>query len=101
MAASTGRRQGARKPRIPPIEAALDPELAAKHAQLRHVDDTGPPSLIETDETNHLNRTRTGRLVTMWLAARFRHGAFQGVLAAGLIALLITAYGIGQLKAQS
>src|SRR5690242_12042731 len=42
MAASTGRRQGARKPRIPPIEAALDPELAAKHAKLRHVDDTVP-----------------------------------------------------------
>src|SRR5690242_7892574 len=26
--------------RILPIEAALDPEMAAKHAQLRHVDDS-------------------------------------------------------------
>src|SRR5690242_8609974 len=42
MAASTGRRLGSRKLRIPPIEVALDPELAAKHAKLRHVDDTGP-----------------------------------------------------------
>jgi len=42
MAASTGRRQGSRKLRIPPIEVALDPELAAKHAKLRHVDDTAP-----------------------------------------------------------
>src|SRR5947199_771081 len=42
MAASTRRRQGARKDCIPPIEAALDPELAAKHARLRHVDDTVP-----------------------------------------------------------
>jgi DNA topoisomerase I len=42
MAASTGRRKGARKLRIPPIEAALDPELAAKHAKLRHMDDTVP-----------------------------------------------------------
>jgi DNA topoisomerase I len=42
MAASTGRRKGARKPRISPIEAALDPELAAKHAKLQHVEDTVP-----------------------------------------------------------
>jgi len=68
--------------------------------------DTVHASVIETDETNHLetnhlDRTRTGRLVTMWLAARFRHAVFKGVLAAGLLALLITAYGIGQLKAQS
>src|SRR5436305_7468936 len=42
MAASSGRSPGARKPRIPPIEAALNPELAAKHAKLRHVDDTVP-----------------------------------------------------------
>src|ERR671938_616927 len=42
MAVSVGRRPATKKPRIPPIEAALDPELAAKHAQLRHVDDTGP-----------------------------------------------------------
>jgi uncharacterized protein len=62
--------------------------------------DTVHASLIETDETNHLDGTRTGRLVTMWLAARLRHAAFKGVLAAGL-ALLITAYGIRQLKAQS
>jgi len=68
--------------------------------------DTVHASVIETDETNHLetnhlDRTRMGRLVTMWLAARFRHAVVKGVLAAGLLALLITAYGIGQLKAQS
>src|ERR1043166_8146403 len=40
MAARTEKARGANKIRIPPIEAALDPELAAKHAQLRHVDDT-------------------------------------------------------------
>lgn len=42
MAVSTGRRRGPKKLSIPPIEVALDPELAAKHAQLRHVDDTAP-----------------------------------------------------------
>jgi DNA topoisomerase-1 len=42
MATSIKRRHGTKKIRLPPIEAALDPELAAKHAQLRHVDDTGP-----------------------------------------------------------
>ena len=40
MAPTIAKRQT--KKRIAPIEAALDPELAAKHAQLRHVDDTGP-----------------------------------------------------------
>ena len=43
MAASiSGRRRITKKPRIAPIEVALDPELAAKHAKLRHVDDTSP-----------------------------------------------------------
>ncbi|MBV8890583.1 MAG: DNA topoisomerase IB [Acidobacteria bacterium] len=42
MAVSTGRRRGPKKLSIPPIEVALDPELAAKHAQLRHVDDAAP-----------------------------------------------------------
>jgi len=42
MAARTEKARGANKIRIPPIGAALDPELAAKHAQLRHVDDTAP-----------------------------------------------------------
>ena len=42
MAAPAGRRRGAKKNLVPPIEAALDPELAAKHAQLRHVDDRAP-----------------------------------------------------------
>src|SRR5690348_12911361 len=42
MAARTEKARGANNIRIPPIEAALDPELAAKHAQLRHVDDTAP-----------------------------------------------------------
>jgi uncharacterized protein len=37
----------------------------------------------------------------MWRAARLRHAALIGLLAAGLLALLITARGIGQLKAQS
>jgi DNA topoisomerase-1 len=41
MAATIVKRRQTKK-RIAPIEAALDPELAAKHAQLRHVDDTGP-----------------------------------------------------------
>jgi DNA topoisomerase I len=42
MAASIGRRRSTKKRRISPIEVALDPELAAKHAKLRHVDDTAP-----------------------------------------------------------
>ena len=43
MAASiSGRRRTTKNPRIAPIEVALDPELAAKHAKLRHVDDTTP-----------------------------------------------------------
>jgi DNA topoisomerase I len=42
MATRTQKGRKRRKNRIPPIEAALDPELAAKHAQLRHVDDTAP-----------------------------------------------------------
>src|SRR5690349_14510307 len=58
-------------------------------------------SLIETDETNHLGRTRTGRPVTMSLPARLRHAALIGLFAAGLVAVLITARGVGQLKAQS
>jgi uncharacterized protein len=37
----------------------------------------------------------------MWLSARLRHAALIGLLAAGLLALLITAHGSGQLKAQS
>src|SRR5438270_10256853 len=63
--------------------------------------DTVVSSLIEIDATNHLGRTRTGGPVTMWRAARLRHAALIGLLAAGLLALLITASGIGQLKAQS
>ena len=63
--------------------------------------DTVVSSLVETDATNHLGRTRTGGLATMWRAARLRHAALVGLLAAGLLALLITARGIGQLKAQS
>src|SRR5437868_5312893 len=40
MGASAGRRQVRGKKHRPPIEAALDPEVAAKHAQLRYVDDS-------------------------------------------------------------
>lgn len=43
MAASGRTRRGPKKQAPgPPIEAALDPELAARHARLRHVDDTAP-----------------------------------------------------------
>src|SRR5437764_9977473 len=42
MSALSRRRRGAKKTASTPIEAALDPELAAKHAKLRHVDDTVP-----------------------------------------------------------
>ena len=42
MAVATGKARRSSKNSIPPIEAALDPELAAKHAQLRHVDDAAP-----------------------------------------------------------
>jgi uncharacterized protein len=63
--------------------------------------DTVRASLIDTDETNHLGRTRTGRPVTMSLGALLRHAALIGLFAAGLLALLIAARGIGQLKAQS
>jgi len=37
----------------------------------------------------------------MWRAARLRHAALIGLLAAGLLAFLITGSGIRQLKAQS
>jgi uncharacterized protein len=37
----------------------------------------------------------------MWVAARLRHAALIGLLAAELVALLITDSGTGQLKAQS
>src|SRR5438067_11397921 len=57
--------------------------------------------LIETDETKQQGRTRTGRPVAMSLAAQLRRAARIGLLAAGLVALMITARGIGQLKAQS
>ena len=42
MSALSRRRRGAKNTASTPIEAALDPELAAKHARLRHVDDTAP-----------------------------------------------------------
>src|SRR5205085_9023398 len=57
--------------------------------------------LIETDETKQQGRTRTGRPVAMSLAAQLRRAARIGLLAAGLVALLITASGTGQLRAQS
>jgi uncharacterized protein len=57
--------------------------------------------LIETDETKHQGRMRTGRPVAMSLAAQPRRAARIGLLAAGLLALLITGSGIRQLKAQS
>jgi uncharacterized protein len=57
--------------------------------------------LIKTDEPNDLDLTRTGRPVTMWRAARFRHAALIGLFTPGLLTLLITAIGTGQLKAQS
>src|SRR5436190_13172061 len=42
MSALSRRRRGAKKTASTPIEAALDPELAARRAKLRHVDDTVP-----------------------------------------------------------
>jgi DNA topoisomerase I len=42
MGGSTGRRQGRSKKDRLPVEAALDPEVAAKQAQLRYVDDSAP-----------------------------------------------------------
>jgi DNA topoisomerase I len=42
MGGSTGRRQGRIQKDRPPVEAALDPEVAAEHAQLRYVDDSAP-----------------------------------------------------------
>src|SRR5205085_12084191 len=42
MGGLTGRRQVRSKKVTPPIEAALDPEVAAKQAQLRYVDDSVP-----------------------------------------------------------
>src|SRR6478672_5137297 len=42
MAGSTGRRQGRKKKDRLPVDAALDPEVAAKQAQLRYVDDSAP-----------------------------------------------------------
>ena len=63
MAASTGRRQGSRKLRIPPIEVALDPELAAKHAKLRHVDDTAPGITRHSARNGFDYRLPDGKLV--------------------------------------
>src|SRR5712672_4068400 len=42
MGVSAGRRQVRRKKDRLPVEAALDPEVAAKQAQLRYVDDSAP-----------------------------------------------------------
>jgi DNA topoisomerase-1 len=42
MAVRTRKARGRKQISISPIEAACDPELAAKHAQLRHVEDTAP-----------------------------------------------------------
>jgi DNA topoisomerase-1 len=42
MGGSTGRREVRRKKDRLPVEAALDPEVAAKQAQLRYVDDSAP-----------------------------------------------------------
>ena len=42
MGGSAGRRQTRIKKDRPPVEAALDPEVAAKQAQLRYVDDSVP-----------------------------------------------------------
>ena len=42
MGGSAGRRQVRIKKDRPPVEAALDPEVAAKQAQLRYVDDSVP-----------------------------------------------------------
>jgi DNA topoisomerase-1 len=42
MGGSAGRRQVRIKKDRPPVEAALDPEVAAKQAQLRYVDDSAP-----------------------------------------------------------
>ena len=42
MGGSAGRRQVRIKKDQPPVEAALDPEVAAKQAQLRYVDDSAP-----------------------------------------------------------
>jgi DNA topoisomerase I len=63
MAASTGRRQGSRKLRIPPIEVALDPELAAKHAKLRHVDDAAPGITRHSARNGFDYRLPDGKLV--------------------------------------
>jgi DNA topoisomerase I len=42
MGGSAGRRQVRIKKDRPPVEAALDPEMAAKQARLRYVDDSAP-----------------------------------------------------------
>src|SRR5438067_7757347 len=42
MGGSTGRREVRKKKDRLPVEAALDPEVAAKQAQLRYVDDSAP-----------------------------------------------------------
>jgi DNA topoisomerase-1 len=42
MGGSAGRRQVRINKDRPPVEAALDPEMAAKQAQLRYVDDSAP-----------------------------------------------------------
>src|SRR5690242_19662855 len=44
---------------------------------------------------------RSGWSRVMWMAARLRHAAVIGLLAAGLVAAFITTCGVGQLKAQS
>jgi DNA topoisomerase-1 len=63
MVARTGKARRRQKVAFSPIRAALDPELAAKYAQLRHVEDTAPGITRQKARNGFDYRSPDGMLV--------------------------------------